>query len=366
MESLTSNDIKNAFNKGKKIGEGAYGEVKLVKYNNDYYILKKFNNALAKKTEEDTHIQVFQRFENEYKGKDHPVCKPYKSQHPCISIQKPAHKIKKGEKSITLDEFFERIHDEILHTNTNATREKVKRNHITNLIGSKLVDILLQFEKLGILHGDFHMKNIMLVYRDNIFRQRMLNKITDSFSLKVIDFGHTQLTTVQNDGKILRLVPLQNPNNMSRIEELHNRIFRKVSNAKQRGIASNAHMYNAFPFDNKKRPQIIYWLRYKVGFNEIFSKALANRKESHSPYNNAYNVQVNTNLSKSNSRQSSLRRDSVRPNISLRTSPIVNSKGTLNRSRNRSSSKITSTPRSNYKSKSKVPKSKVPQTIYVL
>ena len=267
---ITANNIQNAYLTGTKVGEGSYGIAKLVTYHGHNYILKYFGKyydlatqdywkaqkegkvtdnhlqqvwyferhaANEKKSEEDIHEQVYNKVQQHSPGSDY-ICKPYKSNHPHITIQDAANQGK--EKALPLDKFMSKIYQGNLSMKRSiaeAKRDgKIQQMNFSNVhktVGSLMLDMNRALRRAGVLHGDLKEDNIMAVFEDDF------NGVVKSLKLKVIDFGLTQV----NNKKPLVTTNLETRKKMnySHLKNLHSIVNKRFKNP--HGIHSEKYWY---------------------------------------------------------------------------------------------------------------------------
>lgn len=196
---LTKVEVHAAWEKGKKMGQGVYGEVKLVSINNRKYVAKKFldenqfSAARNKREEENKHFQVWNRLND---GCKKYFCEPIKSPSSVISLQVPAgddhHTVKTLKDFVNDKNIFKTLGPKLsaffhgLGTPRNYSHLRSPAP-VATALNMLIADALRCMHMSGVVHGDVKWDNLLVVYT-------LKNGLIDTLQVKIIDMGLAALS----------------------------------------------------------------------------------------------------------------------------------------------------------------------------
>ena len=180
--------LETAFKKGKPLGKGEFGQTKTIATNRGTLVAKLFQNAKTKKIEEDTHTKVYKRLrQSPNKYCKLLVVRPFKTAHDKISLQRIV-RTNENQNLMTVKDYKKKYcRSSGLCTADNHLRKAATCLHTH-----------------GVVHGDFHNENVLLVVDDN---KKIIRAVVIDFGLSRIVKGHAtpekQTIAIRNSHKDL-------------------------------------------------------------------------------------------------------------------------------------------------------------------
>ena len=300
----SADKIQKAYDSSKKVGEGVYGVTKLfetrtgelfiLKYFGKNYdkLQKKYNDHLRsgtnihrlshiqslveeekqdaeeeKEREEQKHLAVYNNLSELKPERTDVICKPFKSAHKMITIQKAANT--SNEVAMPLDQFMRKVDSgqlkikrSILDARRSGKGVDMSFNDVRRAIGYLKADAFLALANAGAYHGDAKEDNIMVVYPK-------MNWTIDDIKLKIIDFG---LGEVHNKRRLVTVDALSGKINYRRLKNLNERVSSRFPHDPE-GIFGEKGLYG-IDFNKGSRRTYMRGLATKYGTPAYLARGL--------------------------------------------------------------------------------------------